>query len=54
MLGGHPFRLWRRNPDHRRALQASSDDTGAFGWAGEQVNPDTGQVHLRARQYAPG
>jgi RHS repeat-associated protein len=27
---------------------------GTFGFAGEQRDPETGQVHLRARPYAPG
>jgi hypothetical protein len=27
---------------------------GTFGFAGEQRDAETGQVHLRARQYAPG
>ena len=36
------------------AVRASAGVAGTFGFAGEQLDPETGRVHLRARQYAPG
>jgi RHS repeat-associated protein len=34
--------------------RGSTGTGGTFGYSGEQTDPETGQLHLRARQYAPG
>jgi len=34
--------------------RATSGTQGAFGWTGEQHDPETGLTYLRARHYAPG
>jgi RHS repeat-associated protein len=43
-----------RDYDVYGAPRSSTGVGGTFGFAGEQTDPETGQYHLRARQYAPG